>query len=145
MPTIFQWVHVGAAVIGVGGMGFLVIVLLPSLSVLAAEQRDQLAQAVMRRFRWVSWTAIVLLLVSGLYNLKPVWEAPWGTYWRLLTVKIVLALPVFAISLALTLPLNFLERFRAWRRLWLTLTFALPLIVTLIPAPLRFASTPQPV
>jgi len=139
MPTIFQWVHVGAAVIGVGGMGFLVIVLLPSLNVLGADERDQLAQAVMRRFRWVSWTAIALLLVSGLYNVKPVWEAPWGPYWRLLTVKIVLAFLVFAISLALTLPLNFLERFRAWRRLWLTLAFALALIVILISAHLRRA------
>jgi hypothetical protein len=74
-------------VIGVGGMGFLVIVLLPSLRVLNAEQRDYFAQAVMGRLRWVSWTVIVLLLASGLYNVTLVWEAPWGTYWRLLTVK----------------------------------------------------------
>jgi len=139
MTTIFQWVHIGAAVIGVGGMGFLIIVLLPSLRVLSAEQRDLLAQAVMGRFRWVSWTAIVLLLVSGLYNVKLVWEAPWGTYWRLLTVKVILALLVFAISLALTLPLNFLERFRARRRMWLTLAFALALIVILFSAYLRRA------
>jgi uncharacterized membrane protein len=76
MSTIFQWVHVGAAVIGVGGMGFLVIVLLPSLRVLNAEQHDQLARAVMGRFRWVSWAVIVLLLASGLYNVTLVWEAP---------------------------------------------------------------------
>ena len=139
MTTIFQWVHIGAAVIGVGGIGFLIIVILPSLSVLRVEQRDLLARAVMGRFRWVSWTAIVLLLVSGLYNVKLVWEAPWGTYWRLLTVKVTLALLVFAISLALTLPLNFLERFRARRRMWLTLAFALALIVILVSAYLRRA------
>jgi len=126
-------------VIGVGGIGFLIIVLLPSLSVLSVEQRDLLARAVMGRFRWVSWTAIVLLLVSGLYNVKLVWEAPWGTYWRLLTVKVTLALLVFAISLASTLPLNFLERFRARRRMWLTLAFALALIVILVSAYLRRA------
>ncbi len=139
MSTLFQWVHVGAAVIGVGGMGFLVIVLLPSLRVLNAEQRDQLAQAVMGRFRWVSWTVIVLLLASGLYNVMLVWEAPWGTYWRLLTVKVILALVVFAISLALTLPFNFLEWFRARRRLWLTLAFALALFIILVSAYLRRA------
>jgi uncharacterized membrane protein len=139
MSTIFQWIHVGAAVIGVGGIGFLLIVLLPSLTVLSAEQRDQLAQAVMGRFRWVSWTVIVLLLVSGLYNVKLVWEAPWGTYWRLLTVKVILALLVFAISLGLTLPFRFLDRFRARRRFWLTLAFALALIVIFISAYLRRA------
>jgi hypothetical protein len=52
----------------------------------------------------------------------------WGTYWRLLTVKVILALVVFAISLALTLPFNFLERFRARRRLWLTLALAVILV-----------------
>ena len=125
--------------IGVGGMGFLIIVLLPSLRVLSAEQRDLLAQAVMGRFRWVSWTVVVLLLVSGLYNVTLVWEAPWGIYWRLLTVKITLAILVFAISLALTLPLKFLEQFRARRRMWLTLAFALALIVILFSAYLRRA------
>jgi uncharacterized membrane protein len=139
MSTIFQWVHIGAAVIGVGGIGFLIIVLLPSLSVLSADQRDQLARAVMRRFRWVSWTVIVLLLASGLYNVRLVWEAPWGTYWRLLTVKISLAFLVFAISLGLTLPFNLLETFRARRKLWLMLALALALVVILISAYLRRA------
>jgi uncharacterized membrane protein len=137
MSTIFQWVHVGAAVIGVGGMGFLIIVLLPSLGALGPEQREQLAQAVMGRFRWVSWTVIVLLLASGLYNVKLVWEAPWGTYWSFLTFKVILALLVFAISLALTLPFDFLKGFRARRRLWLTLAFALAMAVILVSAYLR--------
>lgn len=139
MSTIFQWIHVGAAVIGVGGIAFLVVVLLPSLGALSADQRDQLVQAVMRRFRWVSWTVIILLLASGLYNVRLVWEAPWGTYWRLLTIKIILAFLVFAISLGLTLPLNFLNRLRAQRKLWLTLAFALALVVILISAYLRRA------
>jgi uncharacterized membrane protein len=139
MSTIFQWIHVGAAVVGVGGMGFLIVVLLPSLGVLSAEQRDQLVRAVMGRFRWVSWTVIVLLLVSGLYNVTLVWEAPWGTYWRLLSVKVILALLVFAISFALTLPFKSLDRFRARRKPWLTLAFALAMAVILISAYLRRA------
>ena len=139
MSTIFQWIHVGAAVIGVGGIAFLIVVLLPSLGALSADQRDLLLPAVMRRFRWVSWTVIVLLLASGLFNVRLVWEAPWGTYWRLLTAKIILAFLVFAISLSLTLPLNFLDRFRARRKLWLTLAFALSLVVILISAYLRRA------
>lgn len=139
MSTFFQWMHVGAAVIGVGGMGFLIVVLLPSLSVLSPEHRDQLTRAVMGRFRWVSWAVILLLLVSGLYNVKLVWEAPWGTYWWLLSVKIALALLVFLISLSLTLPLRFLDRFRAWRKLWLTLAFSLAMVVILIAAYLRRA------
>lgn len=139
MSTIFQWIHVGAAVVGVGGMGFLIFVLLPSLGVLSGEQRDQLVRETMGRFRWVSWTVIALLLVSGLYNVSLVWEAPWGTYWGLLTFKIILALLVFAISLALTLPFRSLDHFRARRRVWLTLAFGLAMLVILISAYLRRA------
>jgi hypothetical protein len=43
------------------------------------------------------------------------------------------------ISLALTLPFNFVGRFRARRRLWLTLAFALAPVVILVSAYLRRA------
>lgn len=137
VPTIFQWIHVGAAVIGVGGMGFLLIILLPSVRILNPDQRDLLIGTVLRKFRLATWSVIVLLLVSGLYNVRQVWEVPWGTYWKFLTIKIVLALLVFAISLCLTLPLELLERFRARRKGWLSIAFTLAMIVILISAYLR--------
>jgi len=137
MSTVFQWIHLSAAVVGVGGMGFLLVVLLPSARVLTPEQRDVLLQAVGGKFRWVSWTVIILLVVSGLYNVSLVWEAPWGRYWQMLTVKIALAVVVFLISLGLTLPFKFLEPIRARRKHWLTAAFAVALVVILISAYLR--------
>ncbi len=137
MSTLFQWIHVSAAVVGVGGMGFVLIVLLPSSRVLSPEQRYLLMKAVGEKFRWVSWAVILLLIGSGLYNLSLVWEAPWGRYWQLLTVKIALAAVVFLISLCLTLPLKFLEPFRARRKFWLTIAFSVALVVILISAYLR--------
>ena len=88
MSTVFQWIHLSAAVIGVGGMAFLLMILFPSARVLSPDQRDVLVKAVAGRFRWVSWAVIALLLGSGLYNVSLVWEAPWGTYWAFLAVKI---------------------------------------------------------
>ncbi len=137
LPTFVQWVHVGAAVVGVGGIGFLVLIFLPSTRVLSPDQQDLLLRSVLRKFRWVSWTVIVLLMGSGLYNTREVWEAPPGTYWRFLKIKIVLALVVFSISLCLTLPLKVLNRFRARRQLWLSIAFALGMAVLLISAYLR--------
>jgi len=139
MSTFVHWIHVAAAVIGVGGMVFLLLILPPSTRVLKAEQRDLLFKSVQQRFRWVTWAVIVLLLGSGLYNVRLVWEVPWGTYWRFLTVKIVLALFVFAISLCLTVPLKLCDRFRARRRLCLSAALALAMIVILISAYLRRA------
>jgi uncharacterized membrane protein len=138
MTTFMQWIHLSAAVIGVGGIGFLLFLLIPSARVLAPEQRDALLKRIQGRFRWVSWSVIVLLAGSGLYNVRAYyWELAWGRAWFWLTTKIFLALLVFAVSLALTLPLPFLARFREQRERWLTVAFALAMIVILISAYLR--------
>jgi uncharacterized membrane protein len=137
MATFAQWVHVSAAVVGVGGMAFLLFVLFPSVGVLNEEQRAGLLKAVLGRFRWFAWSVILLLLASGLYNVKIVWLVPWGTYWMFLTIKIVLALAVLAIVLCLTIPLSIFDRFRKRRKQWLYTAFGLAMIVILISAYLR--------
>lgn len=138
MTSLVQWVHLAAAVVGVGGMAFVLLVLLPSVKVLSDEHRNLLLKAVMERFRWASWSAILLLLVSGLYNIRlRAWEAPWGPYWKWLTVKIVLAFCVFTISLLLTLPFQALNRFRARREMWLAIALGVALSIILISAHLR--------
>jgi uncharacterized membrane protein len=138
MSTLMQWIHLCAAVIGVGGIAFLLFLLIPSARVLLPEQRDALMKRIQNRFRLLSWSVIVLLVGSGLYNVRAYyWELAWGRAWLLLTVKIVLALLVFAVSLALSLPFPFLAKFRAQRERWLAAAFALALVVILISAYLR--------
>jgi uncharacterized membrane protein len=118
-------------------MAFMLLVLFPSVGILNEEQRDGLLKVVLGRFRWVAWSVIVLLLASGLYNIKLVWLVPWGRYWTFLTVKIALALIIFAIVLCLTIPLSILSRFRKRRSLWLSIAFSLGMVVILISAYLR--------
>jgi uncharacterized membrane protein len=138
MSTFLQWIHVTAAVIGVGGMVFLLLILMPSLGALPPEHRDLLAKQVMNRFRWMIWSAILVLLLSGLYTVRQYyWEVAWGKSWALLTAKIVLALFVFVIALALTLPFKLFDRVRARRRLWLSIAVGVAVVVILIAAYLR--------
>ena len=138
MTILVQWVHLIAAVTAVGGMAFMLLILMPSLRVLNEEQRAQLVKAVSGRFRWVSWGALILLIASGIFNIRVrAWEAPWGTYWSVLTLKVVLALVVFTISLLLTLPIPGLESFRARRQRWLTIALSIAVLVILISAYLR--------
>lgn len=119
-------------------MAFMLVVLLPSSRVVSDEQRSVLLKTIMGRFRLVSWGAIMLLLASGLYNIRlRAWEAPWGAYWMMLTLKIVLAFAVFAIALFLTLPIPAFERFRAQRQRWLSIALGIALVVILISAYLR--------
>jgi len=138
MPTFLQWTHVTAAVIGVGGMAFLLLVLIPSLGAVQPEQRDLLAKRVMNRFRWVIWSAILVLLVSGFYSIRQYyWEVAWGKSWALLTVKIALAFVVFLIALAMTLPFKLLARARARQQIWLSVAVGLAVAVIFISAYLR--------
>jgi putative copper export protein len=138
MPTFVQGIHVTAVVFGVGGLAFLLLVLTPSLGDLRPEQRALLAQQVIGRFRWVIWSLIVVLLVSGLYSIREYyWEVAWGKSWMLLTVKIVLALIVFVIALALTLPFRVLDWVRARRQIWLSIAVGLAVAVIFISGYLR--------
>lgn len=138
MTILVQWVHLIAAVTAVGGMAFMLFILMPSLRVLDEERRAQLAKAVSGRFRWVSWGAIILLIASGIFNIRVrAWEAPWGTYWSALTLKVSLALVVFVISLLLTLPIPGLESFRTHRQKWLSVALGIAVVVILISAYLR--------
>ncbi|MGH9433231.1 MAG: hypothetical protein ACRD3T_17005 [Terriglobia bacterium] len=137
LSTIMQWIHLSAAVVGVGGVAFLVVILFPAVRQAEPAQREALVRSVLKRFRWATWTVIVLLILSGVYNMSLVWEAPWGVYWKMLTLKIALALVVFLIALCLTVPLKTLNWFRVRREKWLAIALGLGMIVILISAYLR--------
>lgn len=138
MTTFMLWMHLMAAVVALGGMGFILLILIPALGVLSTEQREALTKAVARRFRWASWSAIVLLLISGLYNIhSSFWEEPWGRAWKFLTLKILLAFALFGIVIALSIPLRFFDRLRARRQSWLLVAFILGVVVVLLSAYLR--------
>lgn len=138
MAIFIQWVHLIAAVVVLGGLGFLLLVLIPSLPTLSAEEREAFSQAVATRFRWATWIAVSLLLLSGLYNVRRYyWEVPWGTAWTFLSLKMGLSFAMFGILLALSLPFRMFDPLRARRRLWLLVAFSLGVVVVLVSAYLR--------
>ncbi len=127
-----------AAIIGLGGMSFMLLILLPSLGVLSPEQRTALSKAVANRFRWATWSAVTLLLLSGLYNVRRFyWEEPPGTAWNFLTLKILLSFVLFTIVLALSIPFRLFEPLRTRRKTWLLVAFILGVVIVLISTYLR--------
>jgi len=133
-----QWLHLSAAVLGVGGIAFLTIIFLPSLRLVDPEERELILRAVVGRFRWVSWAVVVLLMSSGLYTVRQYyWEVPWGHHWKLLVIKIALSGCMFAIVLLLTLPLKIFDWFRARRSMWLAIALTLAMIIIYLSAYLR--------
>ncbi|HEX9667282.1 MAG TPA: DUF4149 domain-containing protein [Thermodesulfobacteriota bacterium] len=68
-PFLVLLIHVVAAIIWLGGMFFISLVLVPSLRKLEPPiKRTEILSATGRRFSLVSWTAILVLLVTGVIN-----------------------------------------------------------------------------
>lgn len=68
MYTFFKFFHLVAAIVWLGGMGFMLLALRPSLLTLEAPpQRLKLLATVLRRFFAAVWAAIGVLLLTGAY------------------------------------------------------------------------------
>jgi copper resistance protein D len=68
-PFLVLLIHVLAAIIWLGGMFFISLVLVPSVRKLEPPiKRTEILSATARRFSLVSWTAILVLLITGVIN-----------------------------------------------------------------------------
>ncbi|MFW6199957.1 MAG: DUF4149 domain-containing protein [Gemmatimonadota bacterium] len=103
------FVHVLAAVVWLGGMFFLGAVGAPVLrKVEAADLRASLFREIGTRFRGLGWTAIVILVATGMVNLhyrglltREVWGELtfWSTgYGRILATKLFLVAAMIGIQ-----------------------------------------------
>lgn len=66
MKLLPVWLHVLAATVWLGGLLFQNHILFPLVA--RAGPRSIVAAAV-RRFRWITWAAIVVMVLTGLHNL----------------------------------------------------------------------------
>ncbi len=103
------WLHVLAAMVWVGGMLFLVFVLVPVLRGSATPQEAaRFVKATGQRFRSVGWLALCVLVATGFTNVflrgishhdlvdGAFWTSTWG---HILGAKLVLVATVLILSL----------------------------------------------
>jgi len=102
------WLHILAAAVWIGGMVFLALVLVPVTR--RPEYRPIAAGLVQwtgERFRWVGWTCLGLLVLSGGFNLAYQgfgWADLWtgrlweGGFGRVLAVKLLLVAVILLLS-----------------------------------------------
>ncbi len=134
-----RWFHIVAAMMAVGGMIFMRFALVPSVGVLADEQRQALHQQIRSRWAKMVAAAILFLLVSGLWNYirflgdSKTWGDQWrtynGMYQAVFGVKFLLALVIFFLASALAGRTEGTKKFRQNAKLWMTVNLILALIV----------------
>lgn len=158
---VLRWLHLVAAMTIVGGTIFMRFGLLPSVSVLADEQRKALHEQVRSRWAKLVAGAIAFLLLSGLINfvlyLRETKNLGWEE-WRqsssmlyqfVFGVKFALAMIVFFLASALAGRGQATQKFRQDAKFWLTVNLVLMFIIVVLSNVLRFThvgpTLPKPV
>jgi uncharacterized membrane protein len=144
VDLLARWLHVGSAIVLVGGAAFMRIALLPAANQLPQEQHDQLKQAIVGRWKRVVHIGILLLLLTGLYNwlvrAEPA-ESFRKSYQMLMGIKFLLALVVFGIASVLVGRSAAAQRIRQNPKRALGLMLLIALVIVCISGYLRVAGT----
>lgn len=144
VDIVSRVVHVGTAIVLVGGSVFMLLVLMPSAKALSDETHRQLATGVIARWKRFVHIGIVLFLVSGFYNFAKAVPQHRGDslYHALVGTKILLALGVFFIAAALVGRSPALEPIRRNRSKWLTILVSIAAVIVAISGFLKVGGTP---
>ena len=131
MDVISRFIHVGTAIVMVGGTVFMRFILMPAAVELPQAEHDLLRQRLLARWKRVVHSGIVLLLLSGGYNY---WLAIRlhrgdGLYHGLVGTKILLALVVFFIASVLIGRSAAFEKLRQNRAQWMGLIVLLATVI----------------
>lgn len=139
LAVLFRWLHVGAAIVAVGGVVFQRFVLMPALSAVGDEARVAIRDSVLARWRLVVHSSIAILLVSGTYNAWRLFPMHKGQpiYHSIFGVKVLIALAVFGIAAVVTGRSERAQRMRGRAPFWLGLLVALGTAVVLLSGVLK--------
>ena len=122
LPLLMRWIHVGSAIVLVGGLIFYRLVFVPAASkVFSEEELEKLREPLMRRWKMYIHPSILLFLISGFYNylvVTRVLHEGQGLYHALFGMKFLLALCVFALAIIMTSTMTWSEKLRKNQALW---------------------------
>ena len=142
---ILRYMHILGAIALMGSTIFMRFALRPASGSLPPEAAATLHAEVRRRWAKFVMLATLLILVSGLANLRlasrydyePVLGLAKG-YHLVVGIKFLLALPIFFIAAILMGKTNLAKRFQAQAELWMNINLTLALVMVLMGGLLKF-------
>jgi len=109
LSTFMHWLHLVSVVFWIGGIGYILFVLMPGIPMTSLRDRARMMPILLRRFLTVVWISIALLTVTGLFrviyiiritSIEPLILSHYG---NLLLLKIILVTALIAVATSVTL------------------------------------------
>lgn len=105
--SIMYFLHVVAVVFWIGGIGYILYVLMPAMPQVSLRDRSRFMPLVLNRFLVVVWSAIGVLVISGLYRIFLVWDVTQAGFFAtrvgyVLAAKLVLIVLLIGIAIVVT-------------------------------------------
>lgn len=152
VALISRWIHIGTAIVLVGGLVFLRFVLAPAAAQLPDDAHAKLKELVLGTWKKFIHAGILFFLVSGFYNYLVV-QAPSHQgdklYHALMGTKILLALIIFFLSSALVGRSKAFAAMRSNSKLWQTVIVVLAAVIVglsgFVKVAVKGTSVPAPV
>lgn len=131
LDVVARWVHIGTAIVVLGGSVFLRLVLRPAARTLSDTDYHHLKAEVLDRWKRVVHAGIGLFLISGFYNYIRAMPAHKGDglYHALIGTKILIALIMFVLISGLVGRSALFEPLRKRYPRWQLVTILLATIV----------------
>jgi uncharacterized membrane protein len=123
--------HIVATCTSLGGLFYARMVLWPLLPELREEDREQFLKKCIRRYSYIKWSGVGIVVVTGLLQLWYVWPniADQNLYLLYLLIKMFGAAGLFSITFLLALPHMALNEMRRKRAFWSGLNILCGLLI----------------
>lgn len=108
LSLVLHWLHLSAVVIWIGGLGFNLMILMPSIKQVDLKNRSMLIHNALPRFLKIAWVSIAIIVATGLYrvafvnNMTTLSAFTATTYGLSLLVKIIIVAVMIVVAGVIT-------------------------------------------
>ena len=108
LSLILHWIHLISVVLWIGGVGYVLFVLLGNMRFISLRDRAKFVPRILKRFLTIVWISISAIIISGLYRvvfvmrITNVEQLVFTRYGNILGLKIILVAALVIVALRVT-------------------------------------------